>query len=167
MKAARFAASWSTLLMLGAAVGCAAGAQPGPVRSARVPSETRRESSLRVVADGDDTRPAPSWEANASTEVVFSAVGRRPNFRLELDDEGGLKLGVATLRDVLFLPHVVRRIDPATSTTRLQGDVSGHTVQVEFIQKACLDPADGESFPFTVLVRVDTQLLQGCGRGEP
>jgi putative lipoprotein len=79
---------------------------------------------------------------------------------------------VAADRLVLVADYGERRLtfplpEPAPGaspvSTVYRSEAGGHRIEVLIVDEPCRDSMSGEPFPATVVVRLDDQILPGCG----
>jgi heat shock protein HslJ/uncharacterized membrane protein len=107
--------------------------------------------------------PAGPWEEARLRGAEFRAAGQEPGWHLEVHADGAIHFvgdyGEATLR----APR-------STATAAADGgrvvtaQAGGRALRVEIREAFCADAMSGEPFTHSVLVRLDDQVLQGCGR---
>jgi putative lipoprotein len=102
------------------------------------------------------------WEDARRRGVVFRAVGNEPGWYLEIKQDG----------PVLYVgDYGALRIEIANPASEEEsgvriyhGDADNHRLRVEVVEGVCVDSMKGDSFPFQVVLQVDGNGLQGCGR---
>jgi len=103
------------------------------------------------------------WEDARRRGVGFRAVGNEPGWYLEIT-QGGEMLYVGDYGSVRIVI-----MDPAIQEEKgvriYHGTAENHRLRVEVVEGICVDSMKGDSFPYQVILQVDGNGLQGCGRG--
>lgn len=102
------------------------------------------------------------WEDARRRGVDFRAVGNEPGWSLEIHGGGHL----------LFIgDYGLRRVAAPDPGVQLQGNVRRYhavtesaDLQVEIIERPCVDSMSGEAFARQVTVTLNNEVLYGCGR---
>lgn len=110
-------------------------------------------------------RRAAIWESAKLRGVQFRAVGNEPGWHLELNPSLGELLLVTQYgqqQQIIPLPPV--QTDKGARQARYQAVTKDGEIDLLIKGLPCTDSMSGESFESQVTLRVNGQILQGCGR---
>jgi len=104
------------------------------------------------------------WESAKLNGVDFRAVGNEPGWYLEIRNSRSITLvsNYATETYRFTAPQPVVDQQTGSAFYRMQGN--GHELTVTLRAASCQDSMSGESFETSVELRLDGQVLKGCGR---
>lgn len=107
---------------------------------------------------------AGAWEDARLRGIDFRAVGRTPEWVLEIDRGDSVYLTLEDRAAPIILPAPVAAFDPESEQTIYRVRSKSHTLVVTVYGDPCDEPNGGERFLSAVAVRLDDRELQGCGR---
>ena len=147
------------ILTLGSLVlvsdGCAERQSATPSADSSVPVDT-------ATPPGAEKRER-TWAAARGRGVRFRAIGQEPGWIAEVTGDS-----IEVKWDYGQQTASGSRTDSAASAPsdplRYRADTDQGPVQVEAVERRCVDPMSGDRFRWTVTVRLKTDTLSGCGR---
>ena len=129
------------------------------------PSESSPESAAStdtLDAIGAAKR-AETWRAARRRGVRFRAIGQEPGWLVEVTDDS-LRVEWNYGQQMASGPRVEAEGAASNEPLRYVAETKQGPVQVEAVERRCVDPMNGDAFPLSVTVRVGTDTLAGCGR---
>jgi putative lipoprotein len=110
-----------------------------------------------------EDRPRSLREDAKLRGVSFRATGNEPGWLLEITRGGDTVLVTDWGKTRSAFPTTEPVTDPATGRTEYRAAGGGRALTIVLEARDCRDNMSGERFPTTVTVRLDRDVLRGCG----
>ena len=127
------------------------------------PSSSESATSTDTAkATGADKRDR-TWQEARRRGVQFRAIGQEPGWLIEVTAES-LQVEWNYGQQVASGKRIEMGGSPSSGDVHYRAKTDQGPVQVEAVERRCVDPMNGDAFPLTVTVRLATDTLSGCGR---
>ena len=133
----------------------------GCTERASTSSTDSAASTDSLEATGAATRAA-TWQAARRRGVRFRAIGQEPGWLVEVTADS-LQVEWKYGQQVASGPLAAEAAS-SNAPLRYVAETERGPVQVKAVERRCVDPMNGDAFPMTVTVRLETDTLSGCGQ---
>ena len=135
----------------------------GCIERQSAPASSESDASADTAkATGADKRDR-TWQEARRRGVQFRAIGQEPGWLIEVTADS-LQVEWNYGQQVASGGRIETDGSPSSGGIHYRAKTDQGSVQVEAVERRCVDPMNGDAFPLTVTVRLATDTLSGCGR---
>ena len=106
---------------------------------------------------------ASTWRKARRRGVQFRAIGQEPGWIVEVTADS-LRVEYNYGQQVASGTRIETEGAASRADLRYRAETENGPVTVEAVERRCVDPMNGDAFPMTVTVRLETDTLSGCGQ---
>lgn len=144
-------------------VGCVVLLAAGCVDRPSVTPAPESSSSPDTLAATGAAKRASTWQKARQRGVQFRAIGQEPGWIVEVTADS-LRVEWNYGQQVASGPRIGTAGRASSADLRYRSETEEGPVEVEAVERRCVDPMNGDAFPMTVTVRLETDTLSGCGK---
>ena len=111
-----------------------------------------------------NNRSKAIWEDAKLRGADFRATGNEPGWHMEISRSDGISLVTNYGSERYQFAATEPSSNQATRTTTYEAKQNGHELMISLTAKRCADSMSGEQFETTVIVTIDGNELNGCGK---